>query len=206
MLDYRLLRLSIFRGDTETIRRLVGGEEPTADVNRVSPITGASPLLFACMLGNVDVVRVLLRYGANPSVSTIAGNTPLLASVERGDVRLARMLLQRGVDPDATSNACSPLILAIDRGDEAMVCLLVSHGADPNDGIHQWNHFPPLLHATQRGRIGVMCALLAMGADPNGACSHGYTATMQAAQNDDVDAMELLLSSGADISLWAAPE
>jgi len=58
---------------------------------------------------------------------------------------------------------------------------------------------PALILATEYGALGVMGALLNAGADVNVSYIYGITPLMVAAQNQDFDAIDLLIQNGADI-------
>eukprot|EP00742_Colponemidia_sp_Colp-10_P020863 GILJ01024368.1.p1 GENE.GILJ01024368.1~~GILJ01024368.1.p1 ORF type:complete len:261 (-),score=42.01 GILJ01024368.1:547-1329(-) len=77
---------------------------------------------------------------------------------------------------------------------------------DPRCGIERraeeglpWdlNDATPLFMAIYAGRVDV--ALLAACADPNAKCSDGSTSLMESARNGDLEAIEFLISYGADI-------
>jgi ankyrin repeat protein len=82
--------------------------------------SGFTPLLFAVREGQLDVVRVLLKAGADvneameverrPSdKSPLSGTSPLILAVENGHFELAVELLKHGADPNDQRSGFAPL-------------------------------------------------------------------------------------------------
>ena len=105
-------------------------QAPGIDVNAANA-GGETPLMYACIKGQVDWVRQLLRMGAKVNHP---GWTPLhyAASADTPhSVEIAALLLEHHAYIDAQSpNQSTPLMLAAQYGSEAMVNLLLSAGAD----------------------------------------------------------------------------
>lgn len=93
---------------------------------------GYSPLLFAALNDNLEMVQLLLDAGAD--IDGEAGNatTPLVVATHSGNTRVAVMLLKGGADPDAMGAGYNALHAAILRGDQKVVDTLLQHGANPN--------------------------------------------------------------------------
>jgi len=53
--------------------------------------TGNTPLMFACAGGQVDVVKVLLKHGANVEEQNENGHTPLMEAASAGHVEVAKV-------------------------------------------------------------------------------------------------------------------
>jgi uncharacterized protein len=69
---------------------------------------------------HADVVRILLRAGANPNARQSAGWTPLHAAAANGDLASVDLLLEAGADPTARNDEGRSVIeLATESGDEA---------------------------------------------------------------------------------------
>ncbi|CAG7837055.1 unnamed protein product [Allacma fusca] len=74
---------------------------------------GYSPLHETCIKGHLEVAKVLLAYGANPSQAAPGGIRPLHEACENGHVELVRLLVSYGADPLlATYAGQSPMELA----------------------------------------------------------------------------------------------
>jgi ankyrin repeat protein len=91
-----------------------------------------SPLVWAVMKVNVDMVRLLLRHGAHLGQTQPDRRPPLIWAVIHRDVFMAEVLLQNGACPDeADGNGHTALVLAATMSDKDMICLLLEYGADP---------------------------------------------------------------------------
>jgi len=91
---------------------------------------GCSPLLWAVLAGNKELVKMLLAQGAEVNVSNLDGETPLHWAAVTGKIEIAQLLL----DKEAKVNAkdvfgITPLRSASLNGDWNMVKLLRGHGA-----------------------------------------------------------------------------
>ncbi len=95
-----------------------------------------SPLTYAARSGHLDIVRLLLRHGADPSrpEELAPEGHALWLACARGDAAMVEVLLDHGADPNAapdSSNSC--LGIAVSRaGDAASAIerLLRDHGAN----------------------------------------------------------------------------
>jgi ankyrin repeat protein len=132
--------------DPATIRLLAGF---AGDVNRANPVFGVTPLMTAASMRNIELVKLLLRKGANvnavspsdsPFLKTKNGKvaagafTPLIMATTYGPPELVEVLLDAGAKVNVTDvRGMTPLMLAItsDRLDPAIVRMLLEHGADP---------------------------------------------------------------------------
>lgn len=76
-------------------------------------------IVNACETGQLDVVDLLIKHGANVNVD---GGCPLLWAVKNKNVRLATYLIEHGADTSLL-NGCATRI-AVSSGDHEMVSLL----------------------------------------------------------------------------------
>ena len=111
---------------------------PKVNVNAANR-SGETPLMLACIKGQLPLVRRLLAQGADVNQP---GWAPLhyVASADLPDsVAIARILLHdEHAYIDATSpNGSTPLMLAAQYGSQAMVELLLAEGADAHVRNHQ---------------------------------------------------------------------
>jgi ankyrin repeat protein len=93
---------------------------------------GQSPLGYAASFGNVEMTRVLLKYGAPVDLRDLFGNSPLHWAAQRGSVDVIQLLLDAHSVVDATNKqGITPLMMAASKGQVPAVRLLLKHGADP---------------------------------------------------------------------------
>src|SRR2546423_2141254 len=98
----------------------------------VDPESGVSAFHFACMKGDVDLVKQFLAAGASPMQATIIGTQPIhIAAAYSASV--TEMLLAKGAPldaPNALGN--TPMILAAKHGNPESIDLLAQKGANVN--------------------------------------------------------------------------
>ena len=94
--------------------------------------TQMSPMHLAAILDDVDVLGLLLAWGADPDITGQEGITPLLSAMTTPAPRAARFLIENGADVNRRSRAGrSCLDYSISRTDVPveLTGLLISHGA-----------------------------------------------------------------------------
>jgi ankyrin repeat protein len=90
------LRQAIEENNIDHLRRLLA-----ADASAINALSGdgfdnRTPLARAAELGGVELVRVLLDHGANPSLVDVNGGTALWFASERGHAPVVALLKERG--------------------------------------------------------------------------------------------------------------
>ena len=110
-------------------------ENKEADVN-CRNVNGCTPLHIAIMNQNTNLVKVLLKYGADPNAkeyNDIGEKTPLHYAVEKNNYELAIMLLDNGANPTlGDKRGLTVLHYAARFGFIEIVKLLLKYGADIN--------------------------------------------------------------------------
>ena len=94
---------------------------------------GETPLIIACMKGNLTVVRLLIGAGADANKTLPDGNSPLHFAAWSGNKFIGSDLMAAHAQVDTQNrNGETPLILAAREGNNDFVSLLVEHGANVN--------------------------------------------------------------------------
>lgn len=164
-----------------------GGVEPNKPDDR-----GYYPLHMACQEGHLNVVKVLVKGGADLKVKDDNGHgePALLSAVGEGHLGVVRYLIKNGCDVNDRRyyGGDTPLHIACAWGRFKEVVLLVTGGADIN--ALDDNRHSPIYYAVTKGYIKIVEYL----------SSHGYlmkgrekkTLLRIAAKNDDVKMVEVL--------------
>ena len=157
-----------------------------------------APLRVAVERGHLDVVRVLLEYGAYVNIRSYDNWTPLQYASYRDDQDgdIMQLLLKHGADTDCSNyRGQTPLHLASKAGRPKAVQLLLEHGADPNKRMrYSWT---PLHLAVRSGSDEAVRLLLKHGANVNDKDKWCRTALHGASSFEVALA---LLECGADVN------
>ncbi|HSU82589.1 MAG TPA: ankyrin repeat domain-containing protein [Thermoanaerobaculia bacterium] len=124
---------------------------------------GFTPLDWAARTGRTDVIRELVREGADPDLRDEGPNgwAPLHHAVHKGRLEAVRALIAAGAQVDAgasRSHGITPLMLACAQGEPRIVDALLAAGADPH--VTQPGGETTLTYAMTTGNRRVTLALL----------------------------------------------
>lgn len=149
-----------------------------------------TPLHYA---KNAEVVRLLLKAGADPKARDKDGCTPLHNASTAGSVRL---LLDAGADPMAKNHDGQTPLHKYFGKETGVVRLLLAAGADPM--VKDENGRTPL-HKHLWFYAKPMKLLLAAGADPNAKDNRGWTPLHWV--NSCAISVQSMLAAGVDIKM-----
>ena len=208
---------AVKNADQAAVRALLARK---ADVNAAEP-DGATALLWASYLDDVESVSLLLRAGARASAANDLGATPLWAASQNGNAAMVQQLLEAGANPNAALLAGeTPVMVAARSGYPAIVEQLIAKGAKVNARGPRGQ--TALMWAVAQKHPDVVKVLLAHGADPEARSDvwsdveavppHGYlpynraiphgagTALLFAARVGDLASARLLVAAGANVN------
>lgn len=165
-----------------------------------------SPLWTACSAGLLPAVRKIVEGGAElnrmDSWHDKNAPTPLLVACQFGYRDVADFLIERGADINAWAGSYgTPLQTACFFNRTEMVRLLLEKGANPN--IQKGKYGTALQIAVLSADKELIRLLISGGANVNELPSSRplASALYSACQHKRIDIVELLLDSGADITL-----
>ncbi len=147
--------------------------------------------------GNAELVRSLLKLGADLSDSDKHGGTALHCAVDCTEeyAEVVRLLLLHGAKPDTLIRDETPLTLACEKGNVEVVHWLLAAGATVCPGADGRN---PLCVGGDRGRHHrVIEILLAGGADPNARYKDEHTPLQAALKRHKWEVANTLCAAGA---------
>jgi hypothetical protein len=151
---------AVFGGFSELAKWLITTH--AEDVNAKCDY-GQTLLHVASQEGYVDVVHVLLDYGAHVNSQDRNEWMPLHFASDRGNLKIVQLLLEHEATLNARTNAgSSPVQVASQTGRLEVVRLLCDHGADVH--IRGYMDCTPFQVATKRGHHDVAQLLLEYGA------------------------------------------
>jgi ankyrin repeat protein len=156
-------------------------------------------VLDAAARGDLDMVRQLLKSGADVNSARADGVSALHLAASAGKLEIARVLMTAGANVGASTMLLGtrPLHMAAENGHADVVDLLLARGADPNAANRLGT--TALMLAARSGDAKTVTVLLDGGADPDAReTAKGETALMFAAAYGRAAAAAVLLERGAD--------
>jgi ankyrin repeat protein len=154
---------------------------------------GYSALHYAARYGRVDMLHLLLKWGANLELENNNGQSPLHIAASYNQIKPLNVLLAKGACPNKLDNEDkSPLYVAIASGSLDCAYALLAQGADPYLYCAGWN----ALHtAAWHGQLKFIKQLQRQGMCLNAKASHdGCTPLHLAAWNNQLDVVKYLLA------------
>ena len=86
-----LVYIKLAEGTVKAMQIILNFYKEKIDIN-ISDITGATPLHYACSGGYIDVVKLLIKFGADIN-TTRSGSTPLYLAILHGHLDLVEYIL-----------------------------------------------------------------------------------------------------------------
>ena len=161
-----------------------------------------TPLIIAAGNGNLDAVKILLRYKADIEArgtlkvhtgEVVEGCTPLWAAALAGHLDVVELLIERNAEIDSrTLTDSTPLRVAAHGGRLNIVTYLVEHGADVN--ARNDDGGTPLMITCYNGHMNVATYLVEHGAIIHLQDKNGNTCLHYAAKGGHVEVVNKLLA------------
>ncbi|MEM8914889.1 MAG: ankyrin repeat domain-containing protein [Pseudomonadota bacterium] len=197
-----LLTRAAEEGENDLVRfALASG----ANIDAQDPENGKTPLILAAERGHVRTVALLIENGAGIDTTSAEQWTPLVYAAARGQPDVARLLIGAGADIEVRepSGGYTPLMIAALLGQTSLISPLVEAGADVNARSDQGGAGALAVAAASSGErnLVTMAELLVAGSNLNAQDDDGATPLMGAVRASNADAVNLLLSSGADATI-----
>jgi ankyrin repeat protein len=215
-------------GDLNRVHELLGRDPSLA--NRLGGYEGGylgagAPIANAAAVGRLDIVQLLLDYGADPNLpeeQIAPRGKALYQAVFNGHYEIAKRLLEHGAfpNPPVESSGDALWVAQKFRPNARIEQLLLSYGAtpvpeDPEEAwpavAHNWLRITPLHEAARAGDLEKAKALLDAGADLTARDEHLQSTPLAwAAKFGQREMVALLLERGAPCTLpddpaWATP-
>lgn len=185
---------AIDRQEIGTVERLL---QKDIALNKVVDGYTLLPLEAAVARGNGEIVRLLVKAGANPDTST-GTHTPLWQAMEAGNEAAAVALVHGGARIDGPPvDKHLPFYYAVMQEDYELVSAMIAYGAD----VHTpgpWG--TPLHEAVDNQMMKMVVLLLANSADVNRPNEFSEPPIFLAFEKDSLTIAEHLVRSGADIN------
>lgn len=127
------------------------GQDPNKESDEAIP--DGTPLMSAGANGNIELFKLLLKYGAKPDYPTSGKHTALMSAI--GHTEIFKILVNHGANIHARDNyGRTVLIWAALHGTEEVVVLLCKMGADPQ--VKDKGGNTALTQAENKGRSNII--------------------------------------------------
>jgi len=188
------LHLACRDGDLEGVQARITDE---SNLELTAGESQGTPLHFACVGGNPDIVRLLLKYKANVHSRDFFHWVPLHASSRYGHEDVVSELLKANAELDSKDHwEWTPLHHAAREGHTPVISLLLNAGADPEARTSElWT---PLHLAARYGHLDACRCLVSKGAQIESVNNGTRTALNLACFGGHPEVTRYLLSRGSD--------
>jgi hypothetical protein len=167
----------------------------------VAMVSYENPLVMAVYEEDIELVRELIRKGADVNARETDKMTALHAAVESGNVEIVRILLQTGAKVNArTDSRRTPLMMLDGDAKPELVNLLLKHGAKVT-ALDDGKSTVLINAANFNVPAEVLQILIGAGAKVDAQNNEGRTALMEAAYEENLEAVKTLLEAGAKVDL-----
>lgn len=162
-----------------------------------------SPLHVACIAGNVEAVRFLLKNGANVDICGNDNMTLLHHFVRKAQGDMIKVLLEYGADCTKSNNHDSILHQAVASKTTKIAELIIenikkSHKEDFGKyiNVRDAEGDTPLMWAAEKGLPDIVVLLLMNGAEVNLRNHAGMTALDWAVKSESFEVVQILMENG----------
>ncbi|XP_054425900.1 kinase D-interacting substrate of 220 kDa isoform X3 [Pteronotus mesoamericanus] len=160
---------------------------------------GQTPLMVAAEQGSLEIVKELIKNGANCNLEDLDNWTALISASKEGHVHVVEELLRCGANLEHRDmGGWTALMWACYKGRTGVAELLLSQGANPSVTGLQYSVYP-IIWAAGRGHADIVRLLLQNGAKVNCSDKYGTTPLVWAARKGHLECVKHLLASGADV-------
>ncbi|XP_012582889.1 PREDICTED: ankyrin repeat and SOCS box protein 3 isoform X2 [Condylura cristata] len=188
------LFLAVENGQIDVLRLLL---RRGANVNGSHSMCGWNALHQAAFQENAEIIKLLLKKGANKECQDDFGITPLFVAAEYGKLESLNILISSGANVNCQAlDKATPLFIAAQEGHTECVELLLSSGADPNLYCNEDYWQLPIHAAAQMGHTKILDLLIPL---TNRVCDTGpdkVSPVYSAVFGGHEECLEMLLQCG----------
>ena len=194
------LHWACYRGEEAAVKQLlVAGDALLSALEDSDNESEATPLMWAAMSGNVQVVELLLNAGADCNAKDIFGQSSVMHAVQNSRLVVTHVLIERGANIFVRDkDEHSLLHWAAFKNDSRMCTYLLNRNLSLEDR-DIIGGATPLHWAAIRGNGSVVALLLERGADRLAIDGNGKTALELASDGAHRWAMEELQSNDSGL-------
>ncbi|XP_060702994.1 ankyrin repeat and protein kinase domain-containing protein 1 [Hemiscyllium ocellatum] len=193
-IDRRELLQHLLEQNFNNVKKILKKEHVA--MNFVEDYTLLHMTLFT---GDVELVRLILKYGGSVNAQTSRGLTPLIIAVHHRFEDISKLLIEEGADVNLTDeDNWGPLHFASQNGDDRIARLLLDKDADVN--IREHDGWSPLHMASQNAHENIVRILFTRQASVDLQDRDNRTPLHIAAYHGNYSIAKLLIGQGANLN------
>ncbi|KAM5253011.1 ankyrin repeat and SOCS box protein 3 isoform 6-T11 [Hipposideros larvatus] len=189
-----LIQTAVENGQIDVLRLLL---RHGANVNGSHSMCGWNALHQATFQENAEIIKLLLKKGANKECQDDFGITPLFVAAQYGKLESLSILITSGANVNCQAlDKATPLFIAAQEGHTRCVELLLSSGADPDLYCNEDSWQLPIHAAAQMGHTEILDLLIPL---TNRVCDTGpnkVSPVYSAVFGGHEECLEMLLQHG----------
>lgn len=159
-------------------------------------------LFYASSTGHMELVNLLIDYGAEIQCENKHGYTPLLRSLRYNQIDIAQELLKHHADINAVDafHVSAMQVAAVAGHENSVECCLQQQGGQGMMAQKDDEGSTPLLAAVRKAHVAVVDHLLEAKSPPNLADNSGRSPLLYALAVFELDIVQLLIGNGANVN------
>ncbi len=167
------------------------------------------PINIAAQYGNLEVVNLLLKFGAYVNVKEENGMTALMSAAQNGHKEIASLLINNNADLISTFKAYIDVVIALQHNHPDIAYLILSDQKyfysmvaiidTPIISDEQDENLTLLMLASKKGYANIVQLLVDNHIDIDVVNESGYTALMYAIEAGQEEIVDILLKARADM-------
>ncbi|MFM2200354.1 MAG: hypothetical protein RL769_409 [Pseudomonadota bacterium] len=203
--DYvnNFLQIAVLKGVVKVIDVLTNPNIAGIDINSLNYYQETA-LMIASQYGHLEVVKELIKGGANVNLATNAGQSVLMLALINGKLEIAKKLIEAVENVNHEDvYGITALMIASRSGYSEVVKELIKKNAEIN--TKDKSGYTALIVASQYGHFEVVKELIkkliekGLGVDSKN--EKGYTALIVASQHGHLEVVKELIKNGAKVDL-----
>lgn len=189
--NYKAFFTAVQKGNISKVKKFITKID---NINKIDDSSGATALIIASFHGFTNLVKLLLKNGAEVNIPSDKKETALHGAVIQRHKAIVKILLENGADVHACNKkGFTPYHAACLQPDVEILDILFQKGARTETRSSKGN--TPLLDASKGGNVDTVQMLLKHGADVNAYNNEGSTALHIAATHGWDEIIKLLLEN-----------
>jgi len=181
-------------GDKKAVQGFLKDKEVNVDERDWDDLTA---LITASSAGHMDIVKILIKGGADVNAADKDGITALMEASIMGHEKIVNALIDAGAEVDYNSNSgVTALWLAAGENRVNVMKTLLKKNADAS--VTRSDGITALMTSSVAGHVEAAKLLLEEAADPLATDSDGLTALMNAAEKGAADVLMVLIDAAVE--------